>query len=280
MDRILSSAPHPKLKEFVRAYAQRQVNDIGEAAQPVVASLEQVLQFDFGDPLVVEYRDGRRMSTGRISMVGAHSSYRCSIRFCGQVESFGIFFQPFGPWQLFRLPNCEIIDQAIDGADLLGREVYRVWLQMAEAPSFEKRVEIVEAFLLRRAAIMMKQTPIMDAAMHQFRSRGMEKISTVADDCGLGLRQLERRFIADVGLSAKLFAKITRFQMALDAKLRDPCRPWIGIAHNFGYYDQMHMLHDFQDLGGAAPNCLLAHLGDTRPSALTTSDFDTSEDDF
>ncbi len=58
MERILSSPPHPELRHVVRAYAQRQVQDDGSDVQPVIASLEQIPQFEFGDPLTIEYRNG------------------------------------------------------------------------------------------------------------------------------------------------------------------------------------------------------------------------------
>ena len=101
--------------------------------------------------------------------------------------------------------------------------------------------------------------------------------------CGMAFRRQSIRFtvlpvLSRVGLSAKLFAKITRFQMALDAKLRRPDRLWISIARGFGYHDQMHMLHDFQHLGGATPSCLSFQIGDCRPPALVTSDWSSSGD--
>ena len=64
-----------------------------------------------------------------------------------------------------------------------------------------------------------------------------------------GLRQFERSFERDVGVSPKSFARIARFQSALDAKLVSPQRTWLDIAHSFGYHDQMHMIHDFEALG-------------------------------
>jgi methylphosphotriester-DNA--protein-cysteine methyltransferase len=68
----------------------------------------------------------------------------------------------------------------------------------------------------------------------------------------------------------KVFARIARFQSAMDAKLASPARTWLDIAHSFGYYDQMHMVHDFQRLGRNTPTQLLLQMGDVRPSALVS----------
>lgn len=272
MDRIRSSVPHAALRPYVRAYAQRQVNAPGVIRQPVTACLEQVLQFEFGDPLLIDYNDGRSEPSGSVAVVGAHSFHRASICFSGQVESFAVFFQPFGLWQLFRLPNSDLRDQAYAGSDVLGGDVRRLWLRMAEASSFERRVEIVENFLLRKAQSVADQTPAMNAATCIFQLGGMVRIAAVADDSGLAVRQFERKFKADVGITPKLFARISRFQTALDTKLRTPLKSWMEIAHVCGYHDQMHMLHDFHGLGGDSPKDLLAQLGDARPSALASSE--------
>ena len=271
MDRIRSSAASAALRPFVRAYAQRYVNTAVEIVQPVVASLEQVLQFDFGDPLWIDYRNGNRGSSHAVSVVGAHSFHRASIRFCGTVESFGVFLQPFGLWQLFGIPNEEILNNAFSGRDVLGNELWQLWMQMAEANTFEKRVVVIEAYLARKACTALPQTPMMALASCMFQNRGVDRIAAVAEASGLCTRQFERRFKADVGVAPKTFARVSRFQMALDAKVRVPDRTWLQISHEFGYHDQMHLLRDFRELSGHAPNGLMAQLGDGRPSALASS---------
>ena len=112
----------------------------------------------------------------------------------------------------------------------------------------------------------------MMAATYLFQHGGVVRVTAVADASGLGVRHFERRFQADVGITPKLFARISRFQTALDAKLRMPSRSWMEIAHESGYHYQMHMLHDFRGLGGDSPNELIAQLGEGRPSALELSE--------
>jgi hypothetical protein len=38
--------------------------------------------------------------------------------------------------------------------------------------------------------------------------------------------------------------------MALDTERLAPDSLWMSIAHRLGYFDQMHMIRDFQGLGG------------------------------
>ena len=74
-----------------------------------------------------------------------------------------------------------------------------------------------------------------------------------------------------MGITPKRFARVARFQNALDARVRMPGRSWLDIAVNAGYHDQMHLIHDFEALSGFTPTLMLTKLGDSRPSALAAS---------
>jgi transcriptional regulator GlxA family with amidase domain len=82
------------------------------------------------------------------------------------------------------------------------------------------------------------------------------------------VRQYERRFIEEIGMTPKLFARTIRFQGALDTKRLSPHRSWLSVAHELGYFDQMHMIRDFQSLGGDAPSNVLDQSGDIQPWSL------------
>ena len=81
----------------------------------------------------------------------------------------------------------------------------------------------------------------------------------MAGRAGLGLRQFERRFVQQVGVSPKLFARVARFEAALDRMARSPQGLWTEVAHRFGYYDQMHLVHDFSRFTGETPTRTLHH---------------------
>ena len=270
---ILQSAPvMPGLREYVRAYAQRKVEWSGpDLVQPVPASLEHILEFEFGTPPEIEYGDGTKESAYRISVVGPHTRPGINLRLNGRIQSFAIFFQPLGLWQLFRIPISELPNRAYRGGELLGNGVEELWLRLAECPSFQARVAAVESYLLERAARASGRTTTMKAAMHLFQLRGICRIDELAQHSGISVRHFERCFSSEIGMSPKLFARITRFQMALDVKLHSKHRTWLEISHDLGYHDQMHMIRDFQALSGASPQRVLVELGDTRPPALAAS---------
>jgi hypothetical protein len=63
-----------------------------------------------------------------------------------------------------------------------------------------------------------------------------------------------------VGMRPKLFASIARFEAALESKACFIRKSWTDVAQKFGYYDQMHMVHDFAEFTSGTPTEALNHV--------------------
>lgn len=267
---LRSAQPCAQLRPYVRAYAYRrfEVTDL-VVVEPVPAQLEQVLNFELGILPGVWHRNDKVSS--EIWIGGAQTSFPGYMHLHPGVESFAIFFQPAGCSQLLAVPMCQFTNRIHDATSVLGHRMRALWNRLGECSSFERRVAITEEFLLRQARWAIGQDRIAAAATYLFQQRGAIGISTLAHRNSIGLRQFERTFRQGTGVSPKLFARVARFQATLDAKLACPQRTWLDIAHSFGYYDQMHMIRDFQNLGRNTPTQLLAQMGDVRPPALAAA---------
>jgi AraC-like DNA-binding protein len=277
MRTIQVAAPRIELRQFVRSYAAREMTCSGAGfEQPVIASLENILSFNFRELEVINYSDGRSKAVSPIQVVGLQTQPFCSVRFSGSVLAFGIFLRPLALWQLFGIPPKLLTNGAGAGADLLGREIEDLWAMLAESKSFSHRVRVAEGYMLPYATRALTPTPVMRSAQHLFRRRGAIRIDALARNVTLSMRQYERRFSEEIGVAPKLFARITRFQVALDAKRLAPARSWLSIAHELGYFDQTHMIQDFQILGGDAPSRLFQRCGDIQPWSLATLSEDKS----
>jgi AraC-like DNA-binding protein len=267
---LQSAQPQPALRPYVRAYAQRQFSaDDPLLIESVPAQLEQVLNFELGVLPGVQHRECT--ITDHVWIGGAQTSFAGHMRLSPGVESFAIFFQPAGWSELSGIPMCEVTDRICDAASILGPAIRSLWNRLGETSSFEARVGIAERFLLGCTTRRLTDHRIVAAATYLFRQHGLVRIPIMSDRESLGLRQFERRFCRATGMPPKVFARVARFQAALDAKLSNPMRTWLEIAHRFEYHDQMHMVHDFEALGCDAPTRLIVVMGDVRPPALASA---------
>lgn len=271
MQIVMSSLPRPELRPYVRAYAQRVCRSTDPiVVVPVPAQLEQILNFEFGVPAGLHHRIHQISDV--VWMGGSQTTFPGHMDLLPGGDAFAVFFQPNGLSLLFKVPVSRMINCLVDGTALGGSTMRALWNRLGEVSAFESRVSIVEEFLLDRVSRVSAQKEIAAVATYIFSQRGAVRIAELASAHSLSLRQFERNFEREIGVSPKTFARVARFQSALDAKLVSPCRTWLDIAHSFGYHDQMHMIHDFEGLSGNAPSQLLNEMGEIRPPALAAEE--------
>jgi AraC-like DNA-binding protein len=192
--------------------------------------------------------------------VGPQTHARAGLSVCGRIDNFTIHFQPSGFNQVFGIPMTELTDAAYDAYAVIGPEVPTLEHQLGDSLGFAERIQLIEERLIRALGCHRTPDPVAVAANSLFASNGIHRVSAMAADSGLSPRQFERRFLAQVGVPPKLYARIIRFNAALDHKLRLPSRAWAHIANDHDFYDQMHLVHDCRAFTGESPSRFLAHL--------------------
>ena len=265
----ISAVPDRRLREFVRIYAQRDVHLSGLSAifEPIPARLEQTVEFQFGSPFHVHHLSGYSFKTPPQALIGAQVMGCSLIELADGVISFGVFFRPTGFSRLFRLSVRELTNRNYD-AEMVSIQVQQIRERLGECATFEERVRIMDKFLLARVPHFSDKEKMIAIGEHIFSLNGVVSISAMAAAVGVGMRQFERNFLECMGVTPKLYSRVARFQSALDTKIAFPDRSWVEIAHALRYHDQMHMVHDFQKLGGDSPKRLLKCIGDARPGAM------------
>jgi AraC-like DNA-binding protein len=178
----------------------------------------------------------------------------------GRIDNFTIHFQPSGFNRLFGIPMTELTDAAYDAHAVIGPEIPELEHSLGDTPGFAERIQLIEQRLIRLLGSHDPPDAVASTANSLFASNGIHRVSAMATFSGLSPRQFERRFLAQVGVPPKLYARIIRFNAALDHKLRSPSRAWSRIAIDQEYYDQMHLVHDCRAFTGESPSRFLSRL--------------------
>src|SRR6202795_4883203 len=160
-------------------------------------------------------------------------------------------------FSLFSMPAEEHTNDHIDVEAALGRGLGELERRLGDATSFTDRVRVADEYLCAKRPAFDSVSSIANAATEVLLSSGCVRVSDLARNAGLGIRQFERRFRYEIGIPPKLYARIVRFEAALRRKAATPETRWTDIAHALGYHDQMHMVHDFNRLSGDSPTAPL-----------------------
>lgn len=260
--------PHPALKGFVNNIMIHQVKFdalTGKPQFPVPPLPEHCLFFYIKDrPEAEDTASNKKETLSSALIVGPHVN-RHIIEPGLDHLMIKVGFQPGGLYRFLGIPMTELLCQdSFDAVDLLGNEMEEVTDQLREASSFSNMELIVERFLLKHVNRLKPGLPIDRVLPLLIKEGGLLKIDQLASDACLSIRQFERVFGQRIGLPPKQYSRLVRFAQAWILKEQNPDTTWIKVAYECGYFDQMHLIRDFQEFAGLNPSVI--------ESALLTSD--------
>jgi len=167
-------------------------------------------------------------------------------------------FQPGGLFRLLGIPLREFqADEVLyDTQDLMGREVSLITEQLNGISSFEQMADIIQNWLFGKVHRLKKEIPIDKALPYIIKNGTPNNIAEIASHSCVSIRQLERLFQQRIGLSPQFYVRLVRFTKAWIIKENNPSINWSTLAHQCGYFDQMHMIHDFKEFTSVTPTYL------------------------
>jgi AraC-like DNA-binding protein len=178
----------------------------------------------------------------------------------GRVELVGIRFHPGGTLPFFRVDMQELTNRVVELGALSRDLEHRFVSRMDEArslPSMSLKIVMLEELLTKMLCDSKHDSRLIGLAAKIVARGGQMTVSELADDAGVSSRQLERRFLSEVGIGPKLLCRILRFQQVFRAVERNDSG-WAAVATDCGYYDQAHLIRDFQQFARQTPAVLFA----------------------
>lgn len=176
-------------------------------------------------------------------------------------EALLVALSPAGVRGLLGVPLQALADQIIDAEELWGDPARRAFEQLSLASSTQQRFSSLFGLIesrVQRAPDPFPQQLIARLGTHIFGS----KVSTLAAELGYSERQLRRKSLDQLGLAPKELSQMLRIRSVL----RNAVSPidWARCAAEFGYCDQAHLIHEFQEFVGASPKSFIGTLTDPR----------------
>jgi AraC-like DNA-binding protein len=233
-------APGPAERQFVDRYWF--LEDDGAETGPVdriVPDGRPELIVNLGRPFE-SFHNGQWLVQPQCFFVGQLTG-PLLIRSRGRASIIGVRFHPHGAKQVLKTPMDKLTDSVATLSDLSLRrsidelDAIRSWIASTEPAGSEL---------------------ISEAVSRITRVDGNVDVGRLAADLGISLRQLQRNFLTQIGITPKLFARIRRFQKVFQA-IEHGSSSWVDTAIECGYYDQAHLIRDFRELAGETPTALL-----------------------
>jgi AraC-like DNA-binding protein len=162
---------------------------------------------------------------------------------------------PIGGHLFFGVAMHTLAHRVVELGDILGPPARRLEDAMAEASDWERRFDVLEAFISDRIFSARAASPGVVWALEILnKSAGLSNISTLATELGWSHKHLIAKFHEQIGLPPKTVARVLRFHRAIDLLQQRDIPRWVEIAQICGYYDQAHLIRDFRQFAGSTPS--------------------------
>jgi len=166
----------------------------------------------------------------------------------------GVHFKPGGAAPFLGIPASELAGRVEELDRVWGREALMLREALLDARNPSSKFRVLADFLLRR----MSNAPVPNLTVQAALARFMAEPHSIAleefiGSLGISHKHFIKLFREEVGLTPKRFCRVRRFQQVLhDLQTRKEIR-WVEVACSGGFYDQAHLIKEFEAFCGISP---------------------------
>lgn len=181
----------------------------------------------------------------------------------GRQRGLSLALRPGASQALFGVPAHELAERIVDWELLVAarhRSLPRRW-QEAHDETARARLLLSTLHGLMRPADPVPLGQALQAAARLRTTASPPRMADVAAAVGVGERRLQQVFRAQFGLSPRSWRRLARLHACL-LRLRGTGPPrWSELALESGFYDQAHLVREFQALCGLTPGQYMLRRG-------------------
>jgi len=178
----------------------------------------------------------------------------------------GVHFRPGRAAGVLGVPASELADAHVELQSLWGRPAAELRERLCAATTPAKRFAVLEEVLLGRLHQATQRHGAIPIALNALeQANGTVKVRDIARRVGLSQRRFIQIFTSEIGLTPKLYGRVRRFQRVREL-VRNATEPdWAALALACGFFDQSHLIRDFEEFTGLSP---VAYLNQMTKHAL------------
>jgi len=202
---------------------------------------------------LVDHHAQRKTIKGPMIM-GAQSHYFL-IDTSQELSLLSVLFKPGGARPFFGVVGNEIHNVHLSLDILWGQSAKDLYEQLLTLVTPQQRFLLLEQILLKRLTNSDQRHRAVDYALKMFgQVPHQHTIRAVTEQLALSPTRFIQVFREDIGMTPKLYCRLQRFRYALSILAYQDSPNWVDVALSSGYYDQAHLINDFQAFAGMSPS--------------------------
>ena len=167
-------------------------------------------------------------------VAGLHESFRL-VEALGPAACLQANLTPLGAYLVFGVSMAGLTNRCVALDDLLGKDAGRLVERLHDARGWERRFEILDAFLLGRLAAQRPTSAGLIWAWRRLEETGGRVlIHSLAEGICCSHKHMIAQFREQIGLPPKMLGRIFRFQSVAGVLERGEDHRWVEVAHDRG----------------------------------------------
>ncbi|PSL45714.1 AraC-like DNA-binding protein [Chitinophaga niastensis] len=258
--------PASPLREYISTYILSDYTDgfVGTTTY-MYPTGSAVLCFSLDRPAIFkEISSGQMIKHARFNFIHQFKQPRIYEVIAFPAKVLHVIFKPYGAYRLLGIPqNCSFDEHGTSLPGILADKIIPLLNQIEDAGDNSHHVirlvnQWLEDQLIKKEKLDVAR--VRHACMLIEANQGNLSIEQLAKKVWLSKRALQYQFQEQVGLSPKLYSRITRFNALLAGIKNNQLTDWQEIVSKYNYFDQSHFIKEFKYFSGNSP----AHLPDIR----------------
>lgn len=151
-----------------------------------------------------------------------------------------------------NVPISELLDELIPAYKIFGDAI--IPLEHRLSSHLEQNIFVILDFLMTQLRLNYKPEFFTRALINEIYTNPQEKsVTELAEECNLSIRQFEKRFMAEMCVTAKQFQSLSRFNQVVKSCVLNGTKNYLPIILDWGYYDQAHFIKEFRNKAQVTP---------------------------
>lgn len=255
---------HPALKPYIRFFFLMQIQEATASSSLLTATTDSCLLFHFGsNKSNIQYEFPNSPNKNYTfhkhdSWLGGMHNEPLTCLFGKDVNTIAAIFTSVGVHHLLRDNITGIINQGFSFENLGMKKRFSELVEKLELVVDKmKALQLTETYLLHYFSCLKMPFSLKSmspVANYICQQKGVVKIKDLEDKFRISRRWLEKQFAAQIGFSPKEYARITRFKAIIRHVMTTPSVSVSTLIGDYGYYDQSHLIRDFQEYASQTPS--------------------------
>jgi AraC-like DNA-binding protein len=177
------------------------------------------------------------------------------VRLAGELHGLSVTFRPGVADAMLGVPAGALAASQVGLDALWGRRATARLDHVREATTDVARADVLQELLLTSLGSIppLPAPTSLDRLQQAIAAARGDTVRELASAAGVGERRLQQIFHHHIGLPPRTWRRLTRLHACIRSLRHCAHIRWADVALEHGFYDQAHLVREFQDLCGCTP---------------------------